>query len=109
MQTRVCGCDADLLQLHGALHLRGQTTAQRSAPADPFSIKVTHMIISTHARTRAPCGVVWMLGTGGSFSAVHREDREGWIRSKYEKKEYLADLPSSTLTLGEVSLDRGLV
>ena len=55
--------------------------------------------------------VVWCgcWGTGGSFSAVHREDREVWIRSKYEKKEYLADLPSSTLTLGEVSLDRGLV
>ena len=49
------------------------------------------------------------MGTGGSFSAVHREDREVWIRSKYEKKEYLADLPSSTLTLGEVSLNRGLV
>ena len=49
-----------------------------------------------------------MLGTGGSFSAVHREDREVWIRTKYEKKEYLADLPSSTLTLGEVRLERGL-
>lgn len=42
------------------------------------------------------------------MSAVHREEREVWIRAKYERKEYLADLPSSTLTLGEVSLEIGL-
>lgn len=51
VQTRVCGCDADLQQLHGAKHLRGQTTAQGSAPADPFGIKVTHMNMCTHACT----------------------------------------------------------
>ena len=32
-----------------------------------------------------------------------REEREVWIRAKYEKKEYLADLPTGKLTLGEVS------
>ena len=34
-----------------------------------------------------------------------REEREVWIRAKYERKEYLADLPASSLTLGEVSLE----
>ena len=31
-----------------------------------------------------------------------REEREAWIKAKYERNEFLSDLPESTLTFSEV-------
>ena len=36
---------------------------------------------------------------------LYREEREAWIRAKYEKKEFLADLPSSEMSVAEVSIN----
>ena len=36
---------------------------------------------------------------------IYREEREAWIRAKYEKKEFLADLPSSEMSVAEVSIN----
>ena len=35
---------------------------------------------------------------------LYREEREAWIRAKYEKKEFLVDLPSSEMSVAEVSI-----
>ena len=37
------------------------------------------------------------------FFCVFREEKEKWIRAKYEKKEFLPPLPPTSLSLGQVS------
>ena len=40
-------------------------------------------------------------GTRRPIHSASREEREAWIRAKYEKKEFLADLPSSEMSVAE--------
>ena len=37
-------------------------------------------------------------------SLCFREEKEKWIRAKYEGKEFLQELPPSDFSLGEVSI-----
>lgn len=37
-------------------------------------------------------------------SLFFREEKEKWIRAKYEGKEFLQELPPSDFSLGEVSI-----
>lgn len=51
------------------------------------------------------CNSIWELNVKGRHKPMphsSREEKETWIRSKYEFREFLPVLPSANMTLSEV-------